>query len=57
MSTIAELTRTMASELVNQLQNNMQQDLSNNQVEMSFSFVTPALINRNNDDISLNDID
>ena len=40
---IAELTRTMANALVNQLQTNMSNDVSNNQVEMAFSFMTPVI--------------
>ena len=58
-SAIAELTRTMANALVNQLQTNMSNDVSNNQVEMAFSFMTPVISTTTTDfnDISMNEID
>ena len=47
IASIGELTRTMASELVNQFQNNnLFNDISNNQIEMSLSFMTPTVITR-----------
>jgi len=63
IASIGELTRTMASELMNQLQNNMLGDVSNNQIEMSFSFMTPTIITstehltENTNDSSMNEID
>ena len=58
-SAIAELTRTMANALVNQLLTNMSNDVSNNQVEMAFSFMTPVISTTTTDfnDISMNEID
>ena len=43
INALTELTRTMASELVNQIQNNLFTDLSANQIEMSLSFMTPTV--------------
>ena len=48
---------------MNQLQNNMLGDLSNNQIEMSLSFMTPTIITttehltENTNDSSMNEID
>ena len=49
----------MANALVNQLQTNMSNDVSNNQVEMAFSFMTPVISTTTTDfnDISMNEID
>ena len=60
MNALTELTRTMASELVNQIQNNMFTDLSANQIEMSLSFMTPTIVARGSTpvrDISMNEGD
>lgn len=61
INSIAELTRTMAGELVNQFQNNnLFNDISNNQIEMSLSFMTPTVITRTAtpfNDTSMNEID
>ena len=60
INALTELTRTMASELVNQIQNNMFTDLSANQIEMSLSFMTPTIVARGSTpvrDISMNEID
>ena len=51
----------MAGELVNQFQNNnLFNDISNNQIEMSLSFMTPTVITRTAtpfNDTSMNEID
>ena len=61
INSIAEITRTMAGELVNQFQNNnLFNDISNNQIEMSLSFMTPTVITRTAtpfNDTSMNEID
>ena len=59
INALTELTRTMASELVNQIQNNMFTDLSANQIEMSLSFMTPAVNARDVGaaDLSMNEVD
>ena len=56
---INELTRTIASEIVDQIQNNMFTDLSTNEIEMSISFMTPNVFTRQPtqvSDLSMNNI-